>query len=106
MTLNAIEEKLLPLLADCRDRGVPQRDLDEMEALAKAGEPGVALENLCEKLFEYEVEVSCELVHRIEELRATMGLREEYWTRFGPAASLDNCATALGLIEQTARRKE
>ncbi len=45
------EATLLELLEQCRGLGVPSSEIDDMSALTKAGEPGVALENLCTQLF-------------------------------------------------------
>jgi hypothetical protein len=61
---NAIESALLEILADCRGLGVPDAHLDDMVALTEAGEPGIALENLCEQLFEHDVRVSRSIVQR------------------------------------------
>lgn len=37
---------------------LPQSDIDSIVSLAKHGEKGVALENLCTQIFEYELKVS------------------------------------------------
>jgi hypothetical protein len=81
---NAIESTLLEILADCRGLGVPDAELDDMVALTKAGEPGIALENLCEQLFEHDVHVSHSIVQRIAFLGSAMGLRDDYWERLAP----------------------
>ncbi len=81
MTTDGVERKVLELMTECRGLAVPPAELDDMTALTRAGEPGIALENLCEQLFEYDVAVSAALVERIRVLGTAMGLRAEYWTR-------------------------
>lgn len=43
----------VPGIEATRGLGVPRGDIDEIVALTASGEPGIALENLCEQLFEY-----------------------------------------------------
>jgi hypothetical protein len=60
---------------------VPQEQLDEMDQLVRAGEPGVALENLTTHLYEYDVAVEQGTFEEIESLSKAMGLDPKYWAR-------------------------
>lgn len=74
-----LEASLLKLIADCSGTAIPIIQLQDMAALVKAGEPGVALENLCTQLFEYDVPVGAAVVARIARLGRAMGLDEACW---------------------------
>jgi rRNA-processing protein FCF1 len=52
-----------------------------MCALAGAGERGVALENFCTQLLEYDVAVSSTVLKELKALAEEMGIDEKYWTR-------------------------
>jgi hypothetical protein len=60
---------------------VPQEQLDDMGQLARAGEPGVALENLATQLYEYDVTVEQGTLEEIESLSKAMDLDPKYWAR-------------------------
>jgi hypothetical protein len=77
----SIETDVLASIVGCQGIGIPDLELEDMAALARAGEPGVALENLCTQLFEYDCIVPDEMLNKIETLGRSMGLKEEYWTR-------------------------
>jgi hypothetical protein len=47
--------------------------------LTRAGEPGVALENLCTQLEEYEIAISLALYDEIRLLGKAMQISETYW---------------------------
>jgi hypothetical protein len=47
---------------------LPPEQIEDMKELVQPGEPGVALENFCTQLFEYEVPVSLAVVAELEEL--------------------------------------
>jgi len=81
MTPQEIEAEVLGVLDRCRALGVPASELDDMVALAQAGEPGVALENLCVQLFEYDVVLSAAVHETLARLGKAMGLQDKYWTR-------------------------
>jgi hypothetical protein len=80
MTAIPIETKLLELIATCRGL-LPTEELDEMSELARAGEPGIALENLFTQLHEYDAHVDEATVKDLEALGKTMGLDAKYWVR-------------------------
>jgi hypothetical protein len=46
-----------------------------MRSLVEAGEPGIALENLCTQLHEYDVSVPQDLATELGDLAGAMGLR-------------------------------
>jgi hypothetical protein len=48
--------------------------------LNDAGEPGVALENFCTQLYEYDIPVLAEVLDELRLLGRSMGLEERYWT--------------------------
>lgn len=81
-----IEVMLLDVLERCRGL-VPADELDEMASLARAGECGVALENLCTQLFEYDAVVSTQLLASIETLGAALVIDQKYWNRLETTAS-------------------
>jgi hypothetical protein len=72
--LRDVEERLERVLA--RATGLlPDDQLSDMASLVRAGEPGIALENLCTQLHEYDVSVTPALATELDALAATMGLR-------------------------------
>ena len=81
MTIPEIEVRLLNLIERCRELGVPLGELNEMVSLARAREPGIALENLCTQLFEYEAHVPADVLETIKRLGMAMGLADKYWMR-------------------------
>jgi hypothetical protein len=80
MILTPLETRVLCVIAMCRGL-VPQEQLDEMDQLARAGEPGVALENLATQLYEYDVTVEQGTLEEFETLSKVMGLDPKYWAR-------------------------
>ena len=80
MNLTPLETRVLGVIAMCHGL-VPQEQLDEMDQLARAGEPGVALENLATQLYEYDVAVDQGTLEEIEALSKVMGLDPKYWAR-------------------------
>jgi hypothetical protein len=72
--LRDVEERLARVLG--RVSGfLPDDQLQEMRQLVEAGEPGIALENLCSQLYEYDVSVPAELAAELEALAEAMGIR-------------------------------
>jgi len=76
--LQEIETRLSALLASF-DGPIPAYQLEDMKALCKAGEPGVALENFATQLDEYEIPISPGVFDEIELLGRAMGLDSKYW---------------------------
>jgi len=80
MNLEQIESRLLIVLDGLQER-LPGEQIQDMRSLAKAREPGVALENLCSQLFEYDVDVSKAVRDELAALGTAMGIRPDYWSR-------------------------
>jgi hypothetical protein len=72
-------ERRLERLLDQSGGGLPEEQLGEIKSLVKAGEPGVALENFCSQLLEYDIAVPLDLVKELEKLGQAMGIDPEYW---------------------------
>jgi len=79
LKLHEVEKSLQQVIADCRSLNVPRHQLDEMQSLTSAGEPGVALENLCTQLYEYDVVVPLAVYNRIAMLGNAMTLDAARW---------------------------
>ena len=92
MTTTPLETQVLGVLALCGGL-LPQEQLDEMGQLVRAGEAGVALENLSTQLHEYDVAVGQGLIKEIELIGRAMGLDSKYWSRL----RLNQLCQALGL---------
>lgn len=68
-----MEDRLSRALA--RATGLlPDEQLGDMRSLVQAGEPGIALENFCTQLHEYDLSVPAELAAELEALAAAMSL--------------------------------
>jgi hypothetical protein len=76
--MKTIEEELADLLKKFEGR-IPANEIKGMRELASAGEPGIALENLCTQAFEYEIEVTPVEKAMLARLGTGMGISEEYW---------------------------
>lgn len=76
--LQLIETKLLQLVAAHSDQ-LPDQDIRELRSLINAGEPGVALENLCTQLYEYESSVTPQALDHLLELGQSMGMDLSRW---------------------------
>ena len=63
--LRQVEARLARVLESATGL-LPQTELRQMCELVSAGEPGVALENLCTQLYEHDVSVSPELASEVE----------------------------------------
>lgn len=77
-----LETRLLNVMALSR-KLVPAEQLHDMTQLVQAGEPGVALENLCTQLYEYDAALEPDTLKQIETLGKAMGLAPKYWQRLG-----------------------
>ncbi|HEX2923498.1 MAG TPA: MafI family immunity protein [Chloroflexota bacterium] len=74
-----IERRLLGLAA-AFERQLPKQDIDGVESLARAGEYGVALENLATQLYEYDIAVPGTVLQEIIELGTRLTVDSSYWT--------------------------
>lgn len=78
MDLRHIEKRLENILAKAKG-WLPDRELADMGALVRAGEPGVALENFCTQLEEYDVVVPLEIAVELRSLASAMGMPVSPW---------------------------
>jgi hypothetical protein len=78
MDLLEIERRLAIVISKASG-WLPESQLDDMRSLNEAGEPGVALENLCVQLYEYDIQVSEEVWDELKLLGSAMGVKEDYW---------------------------
>lgn len=76
-----LETEMLDVLSKCRGIGIPNVELDDMVDLVRAGEYGVALENLSTQLFEYDVLLTPGILGAIKTLVEAMGMHDKYWTQ-------------------------
>jgi hypothetical protein len=80
--MNLIEiQRRLGLLLDQFGSGLPEEQLADMKELVAAGEPGVAFENYCVQLYEYDISVPADVLKELEVLGRAMGMNEEHWVR-------------------------
>ena len=82
MDLRHVEERLAAVLKNAGG-WLPDDQLTEMQSLVRAGEPGVALENFCTQLEEYDVAVPDNVVRELKDLASIMGLRLSPWIERG-----------------------
>ena len=80
MELLEIEHRLQRLLERFAGN-VPPEQIEDAKDLVKAGEPGVALENYCSQLFEFDAAVPAEVLAELEALGRAMGIDQEYCLR-------------------------
>lgn len=79
MKLNEIEAQLIQIVERLRGLGVPAPDLDDVTELTDAGEPGVAFENLCTQLYEYDVLVPQDTIAALRRIGALMNIEPRFW---------------------------
>jgi len=79
----AIESGLLELIDAFAGR-FPSEQAAGMRQLVLAGESGVAFENLCTQLFEYDVVPDRLTIGRLHELGSTLEVDSKYWQRLRP----------------------
>ncbi len=78
MDLQQIEERLTSALK--RAEGwLPDEQLADMLSLVSAGEPGVALENFCTQLEEYDIAIPNDVARELKEIGSAMGIRISPW---------------------------
>ena len=80
MDLQTIERVLLHLIQTYAGN-FPAEQVAGMTELVQAGEAGVALENLCSQLHEYDVPVDEATFGRLKEIGTQMGIEPDYWER-------------------------
>jgi hypothetical protein len=78
MDLRIIEKRLALVLKNASGR-LPAEQLAEMLSLVNAGEPGVALENFCTQLEEYDIVLPDYAVHELQDIAAVMGMKLPPW---------------------------
>ena len=83
MAMTEVQRKLLDVLADLKGT---LRDQDRAEAseATRAGEPGVALEVVCQQLFEYDARVPRRTYAGIEAVGRAMNMPEQTWKILEP----------------------
>lgn len=83
----SLEPILDSLRSLCREKksGDLSYVLKETEHLIEYGEPKVALENMCENLFELRIQITPRIFEAIRDLAQEMGIQER---RFGFLAKL------------------
>jgi hypothetical protein len=78
MNLGEIEKRLMEVLSNATT-WLPEPELEDMVSLVKAGEPGVALENFCTQLEEYNITVPRDVAVELRNLASAMGMRVSGW---------------------------
>jgi hypothetical protein len=73
-----IEPRLRQVLRELAD-SLPEDDVDSILGLIEAGEWGIALENLCTQLYEYDIPIPRHLLDEIALLGHKMKLEPDYW---------------------------
>lgn len=73
-------ERRLHRVADALAGDLPNEDISNFRSLVDAGEPGVALENLCSQIFEYDVTITSAVYNEIIALGRAMKLDESWWS--------------------------
>ena len=80
MELREIESALVNAIGEFSGQ-LPPEQLDGMRELAKAGEPGIALENFLAQIAEYQVAVNVGTLETLRKLGLAMGIDPKYWNR-------------------------
>jgi hypothetical protein len=76
--LPQIETRLLLLVQRAQDL-LPAQQLQEMAELARAGEPGIALENFCTQIYEHDVMMPPDMLEEVILLGTSLGLDSSHW---------------------------
>ena len=74
LDIREIDERLAAVLENLNG-SLPSNELADMISLVRAGEPIVALENLCVQLHEYDVTVPEDVVTELKELASSMAMQ-------------------------------
>lgn len=72
-------EKRLSLLTESLKPQIPERVYMQTVEVIAAGEYGVALENLCSNLFEFDVVISKDIFAEIVSIGRSMNLSQNTW---------------------------
>ena len=80
MDMQEIERKLLEEIQTYAGQ-LPADQVKDIADLAQAGEPGVAFENLCMQLYEYDIAVDNGMLSKLKSIGIAMGIESEYWDR-------------------------
>ena len=83
-----VEKELLEIVEELSDQ-LEKDILSHIKDLAQAGEWGVALEDLCNMLFEYDVKISQRIFNRIEKLGIAMSMEKSSWDFIKPLINFD-----------------
>lgn len=59
----------------------PLRDVEHIEGLIQVGERGVAFENLCTQIYEYEIRLPSDLRETLVSIGERLGVAPRYWER-------------------------
>jgi hypothetical protein len=73
-----VEERMMSIVHTLSGRLSPT-DSENIISLVRAGEWGVALENLCTQLYEYDIDVPVETYQDIASVGEAMGIEPRYW---------------------------
>jgi hypothetical protein len=73
-----MENEVVSIIENYRDR-MPSEFLDECISLAEHSEWGVALENLCVQLYEYDIVPSKIELDKIKSIADKMGMGQDVW---------------------------
>ena len=72
-------ETRLDIVLTAADGWLPAEQLAEMRALVAACEPGIALENFCTQLEEYDVVVPADIARELVDIARSMGITLSPW---------------------------
>ncbi len=80
MNRGELEARLAAVIAPATE-WLREEQVADMLSLVRAGEAGVALENYCTQLFEYDVQVPESIWSEVQIINRAMGLDNKYWLR-------------------------
>ncbi len=80
MDIQEIELALLEVVQTYAGQ-LPAQQAKDMADLVRAGEPGIAFENLCTQLYEYHIAVDNGMLNKLSDIGSAMGLHSKYWHR-------------------------
>jgi hypothetical protein len=78
MDFQTIERMLLHLVQKYAGN-FPAEQVAGMTELVQAGEAGIAFENLCTQLHEYDISVDEATVGQLKDIGSQMGIEPDYW---------------------------